>query len=903
MIIQHPWLLALLFPTVMVLWRLYPVKDRVFYIRLITVILMFLGMSNPSSLFKVFGEDYVVIVDQSDSMSAEHLAFAEETIQDLESQLESGDRLSIISVGAEIRLDKSFDQTGRQKISNLNNGNASKLSSALDTALKQIPVNRRGNILLMSDGGNTEDEWQAELRGAIVRNIPIHTIASIQDTQQDIQITQINAPHEISQGEGVLIQAQIESPFDGEVTIELLHQGKIVASGSKSVVKGSNSVTFRDVPSNGGIHEYTLRIKHPQDRTPENNTVTVGTLVQGPKTVLLLSETPSPVASLLKRHNIQVIERHPSDPISLPLLTQVRAVIIHNVPATYFSMNELRVLRLAVDELGKGLWMIGGPGSFGVGGYLHTELEEVLPVSLEIREEKRKVGMALGIALDRSGSMGMSMGPNLTKMDLANQGAASAIELLTSIDNITVTAVDTETHEILRNQPVSSVSSLSKSVLGIESGGGGIYVDTALKDLHTILKESPQLNKRIILFADASDAEDDGDTLQTVAKLQADNIAVSVIALGTPSDSDAKFLLDVASNGGGSIYFTQSPKELPKLFSMETMVASQAGFVEEPTQVSTVLGLSRFGGGLPSLPPLTGYNVVFPKSGSQTGYQTKETDTSPILASTQVGLGHSVAYMGCIGGSCGQDILKWPQLGTFVSTIVSGISAQSSPETGFVGVQQEGEDFVYTVESNTGTPNIQVYAPDGTTQDLVFQQIEPNLYESRVRPDLVGVHTAVQSTHSGVATLPPLSKSISTEFSNLQTSRSREQLRRLSERTGGLINPSISQILLNPTESHELNSWRPWILCLVLPLLLLEIFERRIQWMSKTLNRFKQLSIKQPDNPDSSTSKPKPIVSPSHSPPPSEETISEIAPIKQESVQRKKQDTLQDALQRAKKRK
>ena len=57
-----------------------------------------------------------------------------------------------------------------------------------------------------------------------------------------------------------------------------------------------------------------------------------------------------------------------------------------------------------------------------VGGYLHTELEAVLPVSLEIREEKKKVGMALGIALDRSGSMSMSVGPNLTKMDLANQG-------------------------------------------------------------------------------------------------------------------------------------------------------------------------------------------------------------------------------------------------------------------------------------------------------------------------------------------------------------------------------------------------------------------------------------------------------------------------------------------------
>ena len=277
--------------------------------------------------------------------------------------------------------------------------------------------------------------------------------------------------------------------------------------------------------------------------------------------------------------------------------------------------------------------------------------------------------------------------------------------------------------------------------------------------------------------------------------------------------------------------------------------ASQAGFVEEPTPVTTVLGLSRFGGGLPNHPTLTGYNVVFPKSGSQTGYQTNEQETSPILASSQMGLGQSVAYMGCIGGACGQDILQWSQLGTFVTTIVSGISAPSSPETGFVGVQQEGEDFVYTVESKTGTPDIQLFNPDGTPQNLVFQQIEPNLYEARLRPDVVGVHTAIQSTNSGVTTLPPLSKSISTEFSNLQSSRSRDQLRRLSERSGGSTNPSIAQILQSSTESQALESWRPWILCLLLPLLLLEIVERRIQWLSKTLERFNIRSNKQSTRP------------------------------------------------------
>ena len=95
------------------------------------------------------------------------------------------------------------------------------------------------------------------------------------------------------------------------------------------------------------------------------------------------------------------------------------------MPSTQFTEVEMTAVKIAVDKLGKGFWMIGGESSFGVGGYLHTPIEEILPVDLKIREQK-KSGYT-GIALDRSGSMSMSIGPNLTKMDLANQGASSAI--------------------------------------------------------------------------------------------------------------------------------------------------------------------------------------------------------------------------------------------------------------------------------------------------------------------------------------------------------------------------------------------------------------------------------------------------------------------------------------------
>ena len=61
---------------------------------------------------------------------------------------------------------------------------------------------------------------------------------------------------------------------------------------------------------------------------------------------------------------------------------------------------------------------------------------------MEIREEQRKLGLAMVMALDRSGSMGASAGGS-TKMQLANRGAATAIELMSAMDAVAVLAVDT----------------------------------------------------------------------------------------------------------------------------------------------------------------------------------------------------------------------------------------------------------------------------------------------------------------------------------------------------------------------------------------------------------------------------------------------------------------------------
>ena len=77
--------------------------------------------------------------------------------------------------------------------------------------------------------------------------------------------------------------------------------------------------------------------------------------------------------------------------------------------------------------------------------------------------------------------------------------------------------------------------------------------------------------------------------------MEADNITVSVIALGTPEDIHAEFLTRTAQQGSGQVYFTTNATELPRLFAMDTVVAARSAFVGTyGTGVVRWAGFSRF---------------------------------------------------------------------------------------------------------------------------------------------------------------------------------------------------------------------------------------------------------------------------------------------------------------------
>jgi hypothetical protein len=153
---------------------------------------------------------------------------------------------------------------------------------------------------------------------------------------------------------------------------------------------------------------------------------------------------------------------------------------------------------------------------------------------------------------------------------------------------------------------------MKSRILSIESMGGGIFVFEALAAAADMIKGAKAQTRHIILFADAADAEEPGAYADLLFHCRDAGITVSVIGLGTPLDSDAELLKDVARRGGGNVYFTNDPGSLPALFAEDTFVVARSAFVEDVTPFAFTPGLLALTGrafGTP--PPVGGYDLTY----------------------------------------------------------------------------------------------------------------------------------------------------------------------------------------------------------------------------------------------------------------------------------------------------
>ena len=103
--------------------------------------------------------------------------------------------------------------------------------------------------------------------------------------------------------------------------------------------------------------------------------------------------------------------------------------------------------------------MLGGDLSYGAGGYLRSPIEEVLPVSMDVRTSEQRASLAMVFVTDKSGSMGrchcgaqQQFNPSMrtefgpSKVEIAKDAIEKAASVLNSSDQVGVVAFDDTAH-------------------------------------------------------------------------------------------------------------------------------------------------------------------------------------------------------------------------------------------------------------------------------------------------------------------------------------------------------------------------------------------------------------------------------------------------------------------------
>ncbi|MGL4552979.1 MAG: VWA domain-containing protein, partial [Gemmataceae bacterium] len=746
---------------------------------------------------------------------------------------------------------------------------ASGLGEAIELALGVIPPGGPGRIIVLSDGKWTGKDPTTLVAPALARNIAVDFRAIERPGAGDLAIARVDAPSLVSTGESFLVTAWVLAPEKAAINYLFRRGDEVLARGSRDVVSGLNRFTFRDRAVLAGNQAYTFEVQGTaRDPVPENNRARMLVGVTGPKPVLHLAQGPnSGLNRILRAGGLDVRQVDPGAMRwTLEDLARYSGIVIENVPADRLGDAGMRTVAAWVKETGAGLLMTGGQSSYGPGGYYKSPMEDILPVSMELRNEHRKLSLAIVVTMDRSGSMAVPVSGGRVKMDLANLGAAQVLELLGPQDEFGCLAVDSAPHVVTPLSKVDAIKAKAKSdILRVQSQGGGIFVYEALKASAEMLMKAKAGTKHILLFSDAADSEEPGDYKNLLANCEKAGITVSVIGLGTDRDVDAELLKDVAKRGKGRIFFTNKPEELPRLFAQDTFVVARNTFIDEKTGVKHQPGLRTVTDQdfpTPAGLSVGGYNLCYLRPEATLGSMTLDEYSAPLAASWRAGAGRVVAYTGEADGKYLGAFGKWDRVGDYFTSLARWVAGPANPLR---------DGMLLTQEVREGTARIQLHLDPERAKGDAFAKLPgvrvlrsadgqlPRTDAGVLRwtgADTLAVEVPLGAGETVIGTveiegerpvsLPPVCLPYSPEFKPTGRESGLPTLERMARATGGVERVGLADVWRDLPRQVQMLPVARWLLLAAVMLWLLEVLDRRTSVLSNLLRPRVKASIPEP---------------------------------------------------------
>ncbi|HEY8498945.1 MAG TPA: VWA domain-containing protein, partial [Limnochordales bacterium] len=538
-------------------------------------------------------------------------------------------------------------------------GEATDLQAALEAArslLSGAPGlsgSPPGRIVLVSDGRETTGDALASLRAGAAFP-PVDVVPVLAGPDPEVAVGDVFAPPAVAPGDPVPLEVRVYASRPQTARLSVVRDGRLLWAEPVRLRTGWQSLGFEDPsPSDAPAVVYEARLDPAADDTEmANNRAAAAVAVQGVRRVLYVGEGASTGAAWLSSAGLPAQAAAPGAlPASRAGLARYSAVVLDDVPASALTAPQMEALADAVVDMGLGLVVLGGPHSFGPGGYLDAPLERVLPVRSEVPARLIVPQVALVLVIDKSGSMGERSAAG-TKLDAARRAAAAALELLSPGDLVGVLAFDGQPRWVQHLQPASERQALLHRMAAL-TADGGTDLGPALQEALASLEPVRAMVRHVIVLSDGRSNPADFEGMTRAAASR--GITVSTVAIGP--DADAVLLADIARWGRGRFYQTRDLRAIPQIFASETITVARSALVPGPAAVSATgapgAGESLLPPGLPALPALGGYVATTPRPGATVYAASSQGD--PILAAWRAGLGRVVAFTSSLTGPWGES--------------------------------------------------------------------------------------------------------------------------------------------------------------------------------------------------------------------------------------------------------
>ncbi|WP_425033161.1 VWA domain-containing protein [Pelagibacterium sp.] len=614
-------------------------------------------------------------------------------------------------------------------------------AQALELAVAMIPPGKDGYVVL---AGDTAPEPELE-RALAARGITVNYLETPPLDDGEIFVGRLDVPQQVLSGEAVPLTALVQSGDAQTVSMEIVANGEAIASQDVDLDIGQNRIqaVLPEIESGENLVEIRLAATDP---FPQNDAIGQMLTTAPVRPIAIISADPAHGEAFRRLLDDQGLQATVFEPRRAPYYLKdwlgFGDIVLLNTPALSLTTLQQSLIETAVEEYGMGLLILGGPNSFGPGGYFGTPLEAVSPLSSRVPQDAPEVVMVF--VLDRSGSMQQPVGEG-NRLDVAKNATMAATELLNPQSQVGIIAFDAEARTLL---PLTRLADAPDAVQASLEGfdpGGGTAIYPGLVEALDMMNGLDAPAKHIVVMTDG--LSQPGDFPGIVGQLRAQGITVSAVAIGQGADTTVA--RTIADLGGGAAHVTADFEALPSILSQEAMLLASP-VKEGPTQPVWLDRSANFLQALPvQLPPLAGFVGTTAKPDAELVATTTDDEgrDMPVLAYWRYGNGMVMALATDATGPWSDAWQRLPQYGALWNDILLQFQP-TTPRPGLTLTTASDGDYldlrVSALDADglplTGRSLVATVTPpqDRNAETTALTEVRPGLYEGRRVLDAVG---------------------------------------------------------------------------------------------------------------------------------------------------------------------